>query len=59
MDDIILTLSIFFIVRANVRTDNAIITKVKRKPQQLDVSGSALRLGLAPKMSKNLTNYLR
>jgi len=59
LDDMILTLSMFFIVKANVRTDNAIIIKVKQRPQQLDVSGSALRLGLAPKMSKNLTNYLR
>ena len=44
----------FFMVKANVKTDSTIITNVKKNPQQLEVYGSAFSIGLAPKMSKNL-----
>lgn len=50
----ILMLSMFFIVRANVRTERTTMTRVKKNPQQLDVYGSAVSMGLAPKISKNL-----
>lgn len=41
-------------VKAKVNTDNAIMTNVKKNPQQLEVYGSAFSMGFAPKMSKNL-----
>jgi hypothetical protein len=49
-------LSIFFIVRAKVRTLSVIITRVNKNPQKLEVYGSPLNMGLAPKISKNLKN---
>lgn len=46
----------FLIVKANVSTLKVIMTKVKKNPQQLEVYGYALSIGLAPKISKNLKN---
>lgn len=52
----ILILSMFFRVKAKVSTEHTMMTRVNKKPQQLDVSGSAYNIGLAPKTSQNLTN---
>jgi hypothetical protein len=45
----------FFIVRANVKHDKRMMTKVKKKPQQLEVYGSAFSIGFAPNTSKYRT----
>lgn len=40
-------------VSANVSIESAVINKVKRNPQQLEVYGSAISIGLAPNTSNN------
>jgi hypothetical protein len=44
----------FLMVKAKVNTDKAMITSVRRSPQQLEFYGSAFSMGLAPNTSKNL-----
>jgi len=50
-------LSMFLIVSKKVNTLKVIITSVKINPQKLELYGSALSMGLAPKISKNLKKY--